>query len=137
MELVRTAPAYGPALRFWPRPTAIHPAAISYRSLAALGYLILFGSVLAFACYSSLLKHVRTDVLTSYVFVNPLVAVALGTWLAGERLRTAHLVSGFLILASVCVLTMRIRPSYKVALRVGVHRPRRERDPTYSLTRTG
>jgi len=118
-------------------PTAIHPAAISYRSVAALGYLILFGSVLAFACYSYLLKHVRTDVLTSYVFVNPLVAVALGTWLAGERLRTAHLASGFLILASVCVLTMPIRRSHKAALRVGVSRPLRERKPSYSLTRSG
>ncbi len=89
-------------------PTAIHLTAISYRSVAALGYLILFGSVLAFACYSYLLKHVRTDVLTTYVFVNPLVAMALGIWLAGEQLRPAHLVSGFLILASVCVLTLRI-----------------------------
>ncbi len=46
--------------------------------------------------------------LTTYVFVNPLVAMALGIWFAGEQLRPVHLVSGFLILASVCVLTVRI-----------------------------
>lgn len=84
-------------------------SAVSVRSVASLAYLILFASVLAFACYSYLLKHVRTDMVATHVFVNPLVAVALGTWLAGEQLRGAHFVSGLLILASVCVITLGFR----------------------------
>ena len=52
----------------------------------------------------NLLKHVRTDAVATHVFVNPLVAVAVGAWLGGERLRPAHFVSGLLILASVCVI---------------------------------
>jgi drug/metabolite transporter (DMT)-like permease len=81
-------------------------AAFSGRSLVALTYLITFGSVLAFACYSYLLKHVRADTVATHVFVNPLVAVALGAWLGGEQLRPAHLISGLLILASVSVITL-------------------------------
>ena len=81
-------------------------AAFSGRSLVALAYLITFGSVLAFACYSYLLKHVRADTVATHVFVNPLVAVALGAWLGGEQLRPAHLISGLLILASVSVITL-------------------------------
>jgi drug/metabolite transporter (DMT)-like permease len=91
--------------------TALTPAAFSGRSLFALAYLIVFGSVLAFACYTFLLKHVRADMVATHVFVNPLVAVALGAWLAGEQLRPAHLVSGFLILASVSVIVVGQRRS--------------------------
>lgn len=85
---------------------ALEPAAFSSRSLLALAYLIAFGSVLAFACYSYLLKHVRTDAVATHVFVNPLVAVAVGAWLGGEQLGPAHLVSGLLILCSVCVILL-------------------------------
>jgi len=44
--------------------------------------------------------------------------VALGTWLAGEQLRVAHLASGLLILASVCVITLGFRGRARVS-----HRP--------------
>jgi drug/metabolite transporter (DMT)-like permease len=81
-------------------------SAFSHRSLFALGYLILFGSVLAFACYSYLLKHVRTDAVATHVFVNPLVAVAVGAWLGGEKLEPVHFLSGLLILASVSVILL-------------------------------
>jgi drug/metabolite transporter (DMT)-like permease len=49
---------------------------------------------------------VRAEAVATHVFVNPLVAVAVGAWLGGEQLRTAHLVSGLFILASVCVITL-------------------------------
>jgi len=44
--------------------------------------------------------------VATHVFVNPLVAVALGAWLGGEQLRPAHFVSGLFILASVSVITL-------------------------------
>ena len=109
-------------------PWAIDLAAVSSRSLASLGYLILFASVLAFACYSYLLKHVRTDMVATHVFVNPLVAVALGTWLAGEQLRVAHLASGLLILASVCVITLGFRGRAGASRRSSAHAPAVLRD---------
>jgi drug/metabolite transporter (DMT)-like permease len=85
-------------------PATIEWAAFSGRSLGALAYLIVFGSVITFACYSYLLKHVRAEAVATHVFVNPLVAVALGAWLAGEQLRPAHLVAGLFILVSVFVI---------------------------------
>ena len=91
-------------------PAAVRDAAFSGRSVFALGYLIVFGSVLAFACYAWLLKKVRADAVATHVFVNPLVAVAVGAWLGGEHLQRAHLVSGLFILASVFVITLAPRP---------------------------
>jgi drug/metabolite transporter (DMT)-like permease len=110
-------------------PWAIDLAAVSSRSLASLGYLILFASVLAFACYSYLLKHVRTDMVATHVFVNPLVAVALGIWLAGEQLRAAHLASGLLILASVCVITLGFRHRARASHRPSAPAPVALSDP--------
>ena len=85
-------------------PFALELAAVSNRSLVALAYLIVFGSVLAFGCYVYLLKHVRADAVATHVFVNPLVAVVVGAWLAGEQLHREHLFAGLLILVSVAVL---------------------------------
>jgi len=94
--------------------SSVDLGAFSHRSLFALAYLILFGSVLAFACYSYLLKHVRTDAVATHVFVNPLVAVAVGAWLGGEKLQPVHFVSGLLILASVSVILLGQRQGRRV-----------------------
>lgn len=99
-------------------PAQLLAAGVSQRSLLALAYLVVFGSVLAFACFTWLLARVRADVVATHVFVNPLVAVALGVWLGGERLLPAHLVAGLLILASVVIITGRPAPAPE--------RPRRE-----------
>ena len=56
-------------------------------------------------------EYVRAESVATHVFVNPLVAVAVGAWLGGERLRPAHLVSGLFILASVWVITLGPRRS--------------------------
>src|SRR5947207_3323854 len=80
-----------------------------------LGAVLGFGGVLvlcsgpAFACYSDMLKHVRADAVATHVFVNPLVAVAVGAWLGGEKLQPVHFLSGLLILASVSVILLEQR----------------------------
>jgi drug/metabolite transporter (DMT)-like permease len=120
-------------------PGSLTAAAFSSRSLFALAYLIVFGSVLAFACYTWLLKQVRADSVATHVFVNPLVAVALGVWLGGERLQPGHLVAGLLILCSVCVIVFRpasragIAPTPEPAPPAA---PRRE-GPAFSASRAG
>ncbi len=87
-------------------PASLTAAAFTPRAVGALVYLVLIGSVVAFACYTFLLAHVRTDAVATHVFVNPLVAVAVGAWLGGESMTPAHLVAGVFILASVCVITL-------------------------------
>jgi len=62
------------------------PADPSLKSLLAIAYLVVFGSLVAYSAYLYLLKTVRPALATSYAFVNPLVAIFLGVWLAGEHI---------------------------------------------------
>ena len=87
-------------------PAMLQLDAFSVRSVAALAYLIVFGSVIAFGCYTWLLKHVRIEAVATHAFVNPLVAVLVGIWLGGEKLQVAHAVAGAFILGSVWVIVV-------------------------------
>jgi len=58
----------------------------SLKSVTAIAYLVVFGSLVAYSAYLYLLKTVRPALATSYTFVNPLVAIFLGVWLAGEHI---------------------------------------------------
>ncbi|WP_256124206.1 EamA family transporter [Paenibacillus chitinolyticus] len=67
---------------FW----ALQPSGITLRSYAALGYLIAFGSIVSYTAYIWLLKRAEPVLVSTYAFVNPVVAVFLGWSLAGEQL---------------------------------------------------
>ncbi|MBI2388814.1 MAG: drug/metabolite exporter YedA [Deltaproteobacteria bacterium] len=56
----------------------------STRSLLAVAYLMVFGSIVGFTAYNWLLRNVRPALATSYAYVNPIVALAIGAWLGGE-----------------------------------------------------
>jgi drug/metabolite transporter (DMT)-like permease len=56
----------------------------SMRSIAAVVYLTVFGSIVAFTAYNWLLRNVRPALATSYAYVNPIVALAIGAGLGGE-----------------------------------------------------
>jgi drug/metabolite transporter (DMT)-like permease len=83
-----------------------HPAASaqSVRSLAALAYLAVFGSLVGFSAYSLLLKSTRLVVATSYAYVNPVIAVVLGVVFAGERFGAASLAGTAIVLAAVVLV---------------------------------
>jgi drug/metabolite transporter (DMT)-like permease len=74
-------------------------------SLVALGYLIVFGSIVGLTAYTFLLENVRPALATSYAYVNPVVAVAIGVGLGGEAVRTSTLVALGVILAGVALVT--------------------------------
>ena len=80
------------------------PAAPTWRATAALAYLTVFGSLVAFTAYIYLLQHVRPALATSYAYVNPPIAVALGVWLAGERFSALELAAMVVILAGVAII---------------------------------
>jgi len=74
----------------------------SLSSSLALLYLITFGSLLAYSAYVYLLsRRVRPALLSSYAYVNPVVAVLLGVGLAGETVSVAGLVGMGVILVGV------------------------------------
>jgi len=70
----------------------------------AVGYLVVFGSIIAINAYMFLIRNVSPAVATSYAYVNPVVAVLLGTGFAGEHLSSIEWIAlGIIILAVVLV----------------------------------
>jgi drug/metabolite transporter (DMT)-like permease len=86
----------------WPR---LNVAAISLRSGLALAFLIIFGSLVAFTAYVWLLKNVSAGRVSTYAYVNPVVAVFLGWALASEPLTTRTLIAAAVIVAAVAIIT--------------------------------
>jgi drug/metabolite transporter (DMT)-like permease len=84
------------------------PAASSW---AALVYLIVPGSLLAFTAFGYLLRTVRPALATSYAYVNPMVAVVLGVWLGGESVSGPLWIALPLVVAAVAL----IAASHRVA----------------------
>lgn len=80
------------------------PHAISTQSLAAMAYLIFFGSLLAYSAYLFLIHNVRPALATSYAFVNPMVAMLLGAWLAGEVVGRTEIMAMLLIVLAVMLV---------------------------------
>lgn len=81
-------------------------ASISARSFAALVYLIIFGSLLAFSAYTWLMKVTTAARVSTHCYANPIVAVFLGWALAGERVTANMLVGTAIVIASVVLVTL-------------------------------
>ena len=88
----------GSATGEWGR---LDPAAVSGRSLLALGYLIAFGSCVGFTAYIWLLRHVEVAKVSTYAYVNPVVAIALGALFVDEEVTWLVGVAAVLIVVSV------------------------------------
>ena len=73
---------------------------------AALAYLTLFGSIIAFNAYMYLLKHVRPAAATSYAYVNPAVAVLLGIVFVGETIGVEEALAMAVIISAVVLIGM-------------------------------
>ena len=84
--------------------------AISAASLAAVGFLVVFGSIGAFTAFGWLLRHASIPVLSTYSYVNPAVAVALGWLVMGEHVGGKEVAAGLVILASVGLLFFARQP---------------------------
>lgn len=79
---------------------------IEQQGWLALGYLTVFGSVVAFGAYTWLLSNSSPATLSTHAYVNPVVAVFLGLWLGGESLTQEAAVGGVLALVGVLLLVM-------------------------------
>lgn len=74
------------------------------RTFAAMAYLILFGSVLAYSAYVFALAHLRTTHSALYAYINPVVAVFLGWLIVDEPLTVVSVVAMLVILAGVALV---------------------------------
>ncbi|CCK15014.1 Permease of the drug/metabolite transporter (DMT) superfamily [Cronobacter universalis NCTC 9529] len=72
----------------------------------AVGYLALFGSVIAINAYMYLIRNVSPAVATSYAYVNPVVAVLLGTGFGGESLSQMEWIALGVIIVAVLLVTL-------------------------------
>jgi drug/metabolite transporter (DMT)-like permease len=81
----------------------IDPERFSAASVLALGYLVVFGSWVAFTAYVWLLRNARTSLVATYAWVTPMLAVYLGHLIVDEPLRSRSLLAGGVILAAVAL----------------------------------
>jgi drug/metabolite transporter (DMT)-like permease len=86
----------------------MHPLPhLSLRAGLALAYLIVFGSLIAYTAYVWLLGRMSVTRVASHAYVNPLIAVALGYFVAGEIVTVRTLISALLVLGSVSLILTR------------------------------
>jgi EamA-like transporter family. len=76
-------------------------SAVSTRSFYGLSYLIFVGSLVGFVSYGWLLQNAPISLVSTYAYVNPIVAVLLGTWFANEALEPRIWVATGIIIGSV------------------------------------
>jgi len=78
--------------------------AFTVRSASAILYLVVFGSIVAFSAYVYALKHLPIATVSLYSYVNPLIAVVLGTLLLSEPFSPRTLVASALVFAGIAVV---------------------------------
>jgi drug/metabolite transporter (DMT)-like permease len=86
------------------------------RSLLAWVYLATFGSLVAYSAYTWLLTNTRAAVATSYSYVNPVIAVALGAWLGHEAVGPEMLVAVTCVVAATVLVVVKPRPAPRPAV---------------------
>jgi len=90
-------------------------AGITWQSLAGLGYLIFFGSLVGFASYTWLLRNAPTSLVSTYAYVNPMVAIVMGNLLAQEPFTPRIVIAATVIIGAVVIITLTQPASAKSA----------------------
>jgi drug/metabolite transporter (DMT)-like permease len=85
-------------------PQRLSLDALTARSVLSLAYLVVFGSIVAFTAYTWLLTVATPAQVSTYAYVNPVVAVALGAAIGGEALTARTAVAAGVIIAGVAVI---------------------------------
>jgi drug/metabolite transporter (DMT)-like permease len=83
----------------------INPNLFTFTSASALIYLILFGSLVGYSAYTWLLQNAPLSLVSTYAYINPVVAVFLGWAIASEPLTSMTLVAAAIIVVSVALIT--------------------------------
>ena len=102
-------------------------AAVTGSSLAGIAYLVVFGSLVAYSAYAWLLQRAPASLVATYAYVNPVVAVALGSLFLGERLTWTMAAGGAAIVAAVVLI---VSSQHREARVVALRRSREEEAAT-------
>ena len=85
----------------------LNPATFSARSLIAFAYLVVFGSLVAYSAYTWLLQNTSVSLVSTYAFVNPVVAVVLGALILAEPITPTIVVGAAIIVVAVAFIVFR------------------------------
>ena len=94
---------YKEVLRFW----KVASQTVGAPVLTALLYLLIFGSLVGFTAYVWLLRVSTPARVSTYAYVNPVIAVVLGWTFGGEELNARMLIAAAVIVAGVVLIVMR------------------------------
>jgi drug/metabolite transporter (DMT)-like permease len=118
-----TATAYemfaGGLIMLVPALFTTHGFSPTTESVAAWIYLVIFGSIVGYTAYVWLLANAPLGTVSTYAYVNPVVAIALGVLFRGEQLTWSLLVGALIVVASVAVV-VRQEPPAATTLEEGV-----------------
>ncbi len=81
-------------------------AAIRWTSILGLLYLITFGSLIGFVAYSWLLRNAPLPLVSTYAYVNPVIAIFLGAWLGSEVLNAQVAIAALIIIGAVVIINL-------------------------------
>ncbi len=84
----------------------LHLANVTTKSLLAVAYLVVFGSIIGFSSYIWLFHNTTPTRASTYAYVNPIVAVFIGWLVGGEQLPTRVILAALLIIAAVAAITV-------------------------------
>jgi drug/metabolite transporter (DMT)-like permease len=98
------------------KPAELDPASWSGRSIFGLVYLILFGSIVGYTAYAWLLANAPLGQVSTYAYVNPVVAIALGVIVLDESVTIRIAAGALLILIAVAIV---VRRESRIALEAG------------------
>ena len=85
----------------------VDPAKVSVQSLIAFGYLVLFGSLIAYSAYTWLLQNASVSLVSTYAFVNPVIAVVLGAVVLAEPITPTTVLGAAVIVVAVAFIIFR------------------------------
>lgn len=97
-------------------PAGFEWSDVSRRSVAAFVYLTLIGSLVGFSAYAFLLKATTPDRVATYAYVNPVIALLLGSLFGGESLTPRMVLAATIIVGGVVIITSGNSPAMKQKL---------------------
>ena len=81
-----------------------HWAQVSIEAWIAISYLAVCGSAIGYSAYAYMLKHSSATSVSTYAFVNPVVALLIGWWFGGEALSVRTILASAVILSAVILV---------------------------------
>jgi drug/metabolite transporter (DMT)-like permease len=93
--------------------TSVSLSSIPAISWLSIAYLVVFGSVLTFIAFIYALQNLASEISSVYAYINPIVAVILGTMIFGESLTTAIAIGGGVTLSGLYMVNYSLRKARK------------------------